>query len=98
VNVTHYVLDRVEDGSWAVLENPQGLTFRIPLGWLPSAISEGDVLAVEHERIPPEGGEGVPGEHGIRFRIDPQATRKRADEAAARRATLRKAPGGDVEL
>lgn len=43
----HYVIDRCEDGGWAVLEPPAGPPIVIPAHWLPDAAMEGDVLSVE---------------------------------------------------
>lgn len=96
---TEYVIDRMEEAGWAVLEGPEGRTFHLPGDWLPPKASEGDVVVVDD----PGGGSeeevpAAPWARLLRLRVSPEATRPRREEAAARRARLKKAPGGDVEL
>lgn len=89
-----YIVDRIEDGGWVVLEDADGRTFQVPASWLPGAVAEGTVVLVE----PASSSEGGPDTHSLRIGVSAEGTRERAEEAAARRARLRKAPGGDVEL
>lgn len=96
---TEYVIDRIEAPGWAVLESPEGRTFHLPADWLPEKASEGDVVIVDD----PGGGRDdavdvTPWARMLRLRVSPEATKRRAEEAAARRARLKKAPGGDIEL
>jgi len=86
----HYVIDRFEDGGWAVLEVEAGVTFNVPKGWLPEGTEEGDVLQVTLE--------GGAEESGVRFAVNPVATEERRQSAAELRESLPKAPEGDLEL
>jgi len=87
---TKLTVDRIENGSIAVMEDEEGRLFPIPLHWLPGGVSEGDVVRVIAEDA--EGGRIV------RFLIDEAETEARQDEAAALRDSLRRAPKGDIEL
>jgi hypothetical protein len=85
-----FVIDRIEDGLIAVLEDDQERTLSVPANWLPQDLQEGDVLQVAIADT--EAGRAV------RFEIDRDATRRLRDEASALRASLDRAPEGDIEL
>jgi len=83
-----YIVDRIEDGAWAVLESSDaGPPLQLPAAWLPAGAGEGVVIVVEPE------GDGV-----VRFRLDAEATERRLEELTARRARLRRGPTGDFAL
>ena len=42
-----YVVARLEDNDWAVLERADGKTFNLPTFWLPPNAKDGDVIVVE---------------------------------------------------
>jgi len=84
------VVDRVEDGGWAVVEWPDGVTFELPAGWLPAGVRDGDVLAVEVH--------GTEDEARVTLRLDPEARAARLDEARRLRESLPKGPEGDLDL
>ena len=86
-----YGVDRIEDGSWVVLEDGDARTFTVPRAWLPADVREGDVVSVS----PEEDGDGV---LCVRFVIDPAARQERLQEAQRRRDRLPKGPKGDVSL
>jgi hypothetical protein len=44
--VETYIVDRIEDGEWAVLETSDGRTFSVPRHWLPDGLREGDAIRV----------------------------------------------------
>ena len=46
-----YIIDRFEAGEWALLEDVQARTFRIPRQWVPAEAREGDVLAASDEPL-----------------------------------------------
>jgi len=87
---TKLTVDRIENGSIAVMEDEEGKLFPMPLDWLPAGVSEGDVVRAIAEDA--EGGRIV------RFAIDEAETEAREDEAAALRDSIRRAPEGDIEL
>jgi len=83
-----YIVDRIEDGAWAVLESPEaGPPLQLPASWLPLGAGEGAVIVAEPT------GDGV-----VRFRVDHEATERRLEDLTARRARLRKGPAGDISL
>lgn len=84
------VVDRVEDGGWAVLELPDGLTLELPAGWLPAGVQGGDVLVVEVH--------GTEDETRVTMRLDAEARAARLDEARRLREGLPKGPEGDLDL
>ena len=86
----HYVIDRFEDQEWAVLERDDGLTFNVPLGWLPEEAQEGHVLGLSFER-----GKKISTLHLF---LDAEETRRRLEGARERREGLPKGPQGDIEL
>lgn len=85
----HYTLDHFEE-SWAVLEREDGVTFNVPLWWLPEEAQEGHVLHLSLQ----------PGEKrvGLELSIDPEATEKRYEEARELQERLPKGPKGDIDL
>lgn len=80
----HYVVDQLE-GDIAVLETPHRERLELPRGDLPEDAEEGSML-VRHED---EEGE-------ISFTVDHEARVKRLEEVEALRASLPKAPEGDL--
>lgn len=83
-----YILDRVEDGVWAVLEpEDEGTALELPRGWLPDEASEGDVILAELE------ADGL-----VRFRADAEATAKRTERLRELRDKIPRGPSGDLEL
>lgn len=97
MNKECYIIDRIEDGSWAVLEQPDGTTFTIPVHWLPEAAMEGDVLDVETDWLH-TGHDPNPELSGVYFTIDREETEQRRQAARALRDRLPRAPEGDLEL
>jgi hypothetical protein len=77
-----WVLDRIEDGTHAVLVSDRGEEREVSLSVLPEGVVEGTVLRAS--------GEGwVP---------DPEATRVRRMRAEQRRDSLRRGPSGPISL
>ena len=88
---THtYIIDRLEDNGWAVLEREDGETFNVPSDWLPEEAQDGHVLTVELDM---EGKESR-----LRFVLDDEETARRREDAKARWEGLPKGPEGDIEL
>lgn len=85
-----YIIDRYEDGDWAVLEREDGMAFHVPSLWLPDAAGEGDVLRLTTE----SGGE----ESSLSFLVDRKASQQRREDIKKLRDSLLKGPGGDIEL
>jgi hypothetical protein len=84
----HYVLDRIEDGRWALLEPEDGGPhLHTPREWLPSTAAEGDLIVAE-----------APGDGSVRFRVDPEGTAARASRVRELREQLRRGPEGDIAL
>ncbi|MEX2531290.1 MAG: DUF3006 domain-containing protein [Gemmatimonadota bacterium] len=82
------VVDRVEDGEWAVLESQDaGRSFPIPRTWLPEAATEGDVLLVERT-----------GDGEVRFTVDGDDTAQVTERMRALRESIPRGPSGDFEL
>ena len=86
----HYTVDRFEDNGWAVLERDDGLTFNVPLWWLPEEAQEGHALALSSERGTKTSL--------LHFTVDAEETKRRLEEARERRKGLPRGPQGDVEL
>ncbi len=86
-----YVVDRLEDDGWAVLEDEQGRVFDCPLAWLPPGTEAGDVLLSLTLKA---------GERSVLYlKRDDAAKEARLAEARARLRRLRRRdPGGDIEL
>ncbi|CAN5736497.1 hypothetical protein BH23GEM6_BH23GEM6_06890 [soil metagenome] len=87
-----YIIDRMEEG-WAILEDPEGLSFQLPRSWLPSRVREGDVLRISIE----PGSE--PGVHStLQIEIDAEEGAKRAEQIRLLRERLTRGPSGDLAL
>ncbi len=80
----YYVVDQLE-GDIAVLETPDKERLELPWGDLPEDAEEGSML-VRHE-----DDEGK-----VSFTVDHEAGAKRLEEVEALRASLPKAPEGDL--
>ncbi len=80
----HYVVDQIE-GDIAVLETPHRERLELPRDELPDDAEEGSML-VRHED---ETG-------NVSFTVDHEAGAKRRGEMEALRASLPKAPEGDL--
>lgn len=92
---TPYVVDRIVDGAWAVLEDADGKTTGLPVAWLPPGVREGAVVRVDVAAAAgPTEGAG----RSVTIRLDPDATERRRADAAALRDRLRQAPEGDLDL
>lgn len=89
--MTRYTLDRVENGDWAVLEDEQAVTFRVPRAWLPAGAREGDVLTMSTEAA--ESGTAV-----LRFVLDAAARAEQLEQARQLREKLPRGPKGDLSL
>ena len=86
-----YVIDRIEDGTWAVLEDSTGRTFDLPRAWLPADADEGATVRIEvdHEA------------HGTtrnRWTIDVAGRQDRSERVDSLRDSLKRAPSGDLDL
>lgn len=79
----YYVVDQLE-GEWAVLETPERERLEMPRSQLPNDAEEGSML-VQHE----DSGE-------VTFTVDHEARARRLEEMEALRASLPKAPEGDL--
>ncbi len=86
-----YVIDRIEDGAWAVLEDPHGRTIDLPRAWLPTDAEEGTTVRIEvvHE---------ADGSSTHRWTIDVAAGRERSERIRSLRDALKRAPSGDLDL
>jgi hypothetical protein len=90
--MTHarYVIDRFEDGGWAVLEREDGTSLDVPSEWLPEGAIEGHILTLSLEATAESSR--------LTFTIDSDATAQRLDELRKLRERLPKGPDGDFEL
>ena len=89
---SYATLARFEDNDQAVLELSAGVTLNVPRSWLPPKAREGDVLRLKVR-------EGVTGTSSfVSFSIDAVKTAERREEATELRASLPKAPDGDIKL
>jgi len=86
-----YIVDRIEEGAWVVLEDEEGRTFPVPRAWLPERTREGDAV-----RFTAEAGNG--NDRVLRFTIDPEERERRETEIAALRNRLTRGPDGDISL
>lgn len=86
-----YVIDRFEDGAWAVLEDPTGRTFDLPRAWLPADAGEGATVRIEIESESDETTR-------IRWTIDVEADRERSERIRSLRDSLKRSPSGDLDL
>ncbi len=84
MNTKHYVVDQLE-GDIAVLETPERERLELPRGELPDDAEEGSML-IRHEDE----------EGNVSFTVDHEARAKRLEEVEALRASLPKAPEGDL--
>lgn len=92
-----YVVDRIVDGTWAVLEHPSGVSGDVPLDWLPAGVAEGDVVRVTVERA--EGAASAElATRRVSFALDRAETARRRADATQMREGLRKGPSGDLDL
>jgi hypothetical protein len=86
-----YIVDRIEDEGWVVLERPDGRTFDMPRELLPLNVQAGDVLSIDTI-------------HGDRTTVlilgsGQHAKEARLEQARARLSRLkRRDPGGDIDL
>jgi hypothetical protein len=85
-----YIVDRLEEEGWVVLEDDKGRTFQVLRKWLPTLLREGDVVR----------GTSVAGERQatLTFSIDTEARERREEEIAALRGRLPRGPSGDLQL
>ena len=89
--MARYTIDRFEDGDWAVLEDDEARTFRVPRHWVPTSAREGDVLKATEAAAEPAS-------RTIRFELDTATRAERLADAERRRARLRRGPKGDIPL
>ncbi|MEO8679978.1 MAG: DUF3006 domain-containing protein [Vicinamibacterales bacterium] len=89
--MAHFTVDRFEGDEWAVLEDDQARTSRVPRHLLPPNTREGDVLdGTEHAD---EAGARV-----MRFELNAAAREERLTEARRLRDSLPRGPKGDVSM
>lgn len=82
------VLDRIEDGRWAVLATgSEAKVISVPASWLPRTAREGDVLALSPLR-----------EGGVSITVDEEATKAAREEIRSLRDSLPQGPSGDLEI
>jgi hypothetical protein len=83
-----FVIDRLEDDGWAVLE-AEGSTrsFTIPRAWLPASVREGDVILVE-----------LPADGTLKMTVDGEETTRVRERMRSLRDSLPRGPSGDIEL
>jgi hypothetical protein len=86
-----YTIDRFEDPDWAVLEDDQARTFRIPRQWMPVDAREGDVLDASDESV-------ASTVQSVRLAIDPLRRDQRLTDAERLRSRLPRGPKGDLSL
>jgi hypothetical protein len=91
---TVYVVDRIEDGRWIVLEDPDGHVFQLPRRWFTGRLREGDVVRVTTEEAAGEGNGGT----RLVLQLDEEERRRRAAGIAELRARLPRGPEGDIRL
>ena len=84
-----FTLDRFEDNGLAVLETDDGDPVVVPRARVPPEAREGDVLLELDASV-------IDGE--VRYAVDFEATERRRREVGERRASLPRAPEGDIEL
>ena len=83
-----YIVDRIEDEAWAVLEADDGsAALEIPREWLPRDLTEGQVVEAEVEE------DGL-----VRFRVDSAAAENRVQRLDELRGEIPGGPEGDLEL
>lgn len=87
---TRYVIDRLEDGDWAVLESPDGTMLDIPIAWLPTDATEGDLV-----QATPDTGAAT---STVTFTRDTDATESRRARMQKRRDQLSSQSDGPISL
>ena len=98
-NNMRLTIDRFEDNNLVVLESSKNTDaenleithFVIPRSWLPEDCQEGDVLTVTS--LATGLNEGT-----LTFAIDEEGRARAAQEISNLRASLNKAPDGDIDL
>lgn len=93
---TFWAIDRLGDHGWAVLENDQGVSVRIPRSWLPEAAREGSVLRAESGAA--DGLREDAHSIDLRLLVDREETERRRNQAEELRENLPRGPEGDLEL
>lgn len=91
-----WVVDRFEDGGWAVLEGDEGASAKVPRSWLPTASREGSVLRIESGV-----GDGLHEDstsNQLRLVVDEAETERRRHRVDEMRRHLPRGPDGDLEL
>jgi len=81
-----WTLDRIEDGTHAVLVADDGAQRVVRIAALPASAAEGDVLRE------------VEGDDGVAYVIDVESTERMRREAAELRQSLRRGPSGPISL
>ena len=84
-----FTLDRFEDNGLAVLETDDGDPVVVPRARVPPEAREGDVLLELDASV-------IDGD--VRYAVDFEATERRRRKVGERRASLPRAPEGDLEL
>ena len=87
-----FVIDRFEDGEWAVLETSERRTIVIPRSWVPHTAREGDGLVVS------EGVDSPEGVRTLRVEIDVAARDIHLEKARRLKEGLPEGPKGDFTL
>ena len=82
-------IDRFEDNDLAVLETDAGKSVVVPRAFVPPEAREGDALLEL---------KGSPVDDPLRYAVDFEATEQRKREVGELRASLPRAPEGDLEL
>jgi len=85
-----YIIDRIEDGAWAVLEPPEGPTLDVPVAWLPTDAAAGDIIDATHSA---EANTST-----ITFTRDEDATAARRERLQDRRDRLSSKSDGPISL
>jgi hypothetical protein len=85
-----WILDRVEEGAWAILEGPGVERISIPRGWLPDGAREGHAFRVAL------AGEGDARTVTLTRDAESEALQRQRIEQV--RARIPRGPGGDLEL
>jgi len=89
--MTRYIIDRIEDGDWAVLEGDGEVKVTIPRSWLPVSAREGDVVTASQQ-------DELPHAKTVRFEIDAPARVASLDDARRLRDALPRGPKGDISV
>lgn len=85
-----YIIDRIEDGEWAVLEPPEGPTLDVPRAWIPTDAAAGDVL-----HVTPSADADT---STVTFMRDEDATTERRERLQNRRDRLSSTSDGPISL